>query len=623
MPGQFESILDKLQTKLGKQTIRKASSIARPKPRPDVIQMQAINDFVRRNPKAGGGLLNGSSEEAAASAFRKKVDELMDDGYDFGEAVREAMRQGYQDGGRVEYKKITKLTDANKINFKFPKDHNYKVQIPTSKNLKPGSLKTISAKTKKELQDKIKKSPTTPLDVSKGLVKIKLPEGAVSFDKTRYKMATGEFTGEGRNKSQIFSLHSKSNPNAAVRYFTSPGRRLFNSIEEAKAGKAKISQDMSKPIKTNVKRVANNIVRNTYKIPGSDKSYVRYKPFIGPQKVTTPGEGFNTLKEAKKFVKDYRKKNPVKTKVRDPEKDYISKDERRQIEKELQGRTIKFGAPKGYVAHHMLPLAGKVDVTDRDIAIISDKMNAELAQFDKPMNKLVKEAFALDFSQEGSLKRMNKINKELADIVKKAEKKLPKKYKGLIGFNKLTPVLGEFDSKGNQVFDIKQIGADYKKSIGQKKKGTPLRDIKTKAIRELVQRAEKMGNIYRSVRPNIDALTNVIPGRADNALAAAIDFPMMYISGAPLTQAAGSAASMFMNNPNLGKAINIGLEQAALSDEEKFLQRATQRREGIESALKSVPSKFQSFIERNRGPADESFTSYFDGGIVSALKGVK
>ena len=55
MPGQFESILDKLQKKLGKQTIRKASTIARPKPRPDVIQMQAINDFIKRNPRANGG----------------------------------------------------------------------------------------------------------------------------------------------------------------------------------------------------------------------------------------------------------------------------------------------------------------------------------------------------------------------------------------------------------------------------------------------------------------------------------------------------------------------------------------------------------------------------------------
>ena len=103
MPGQFESILDKLQRKLGKQTIRKASTIARPKPKFEVQQIKLFNEFAKRNPRAGGGLLNGSSEEAAAAAFRKKVEELMDDGYDFGEAVREAMRQGYQDGGRVGF----------------------------------------------------------------------------------------------------------------------------------------------------------------------------------------------------------------------------------------------------------------------------------------------------------------------------------------------------------------------------------------------------------------------------------------------------------------------------------------------------------------------------------------
>ena len=95
MPGQFESILDKLQAKLGKQTIRKASTIARPKPKPNVIQMQAINDFIKRNPRADGGSVNGSYE----AALRKKIEELMDEGYEFGEAVREAMRQGYKYGG--------------------------------------------------------------------------------------------------------------------------------------------------------------------------------------------------------------------------------------------------------------------------------------------------------------------------------------------------------------------------------------------------------------------------------------------------------------------------------------------------------------------------------------------
>ena len=101
MPGQFEGILDKLQTKLGKQTIKRASTINRPRPKREVIEIQAINDFVRRNPKADGGSVNGSEQ----AAFRAKVEELMDDGYDFGEAVREAMRQGYQNGGLSTSKK--------------------------------------------------------------------------------------------------------------------------------------------------------------------------------------------------------------------------------------------------------------------------------------------------------------------------------------------------------------------------------------------------------------------------------------------------------------------------------------------------------------------------------------
>ena len=46
---------------------------------------------------ADGGSTNGSAEKA----FSAKVNELMDDGYEFGEAVKEAMRQGYDNGGKV------------------------------------------------------------------------------------------------------------------------------------------------------------------------------------------------------------------------------------------------------------------------------------------------------------------------------------------------------------------------------------------------------------------------------------------------------------------------------------------------------------------------------------------
>ena len=44
----------------------------------------------------------GSVNDYEPSEFSKKVNELMDDGYDFGEAVREAMRQGYSNGGKVK-----------------------------------------------------------------------------------------------------------------------------------------------------------------------------------------------------------------------------------------------------------------------------------------------------------------------------------------------------------------------------------------------------------------------------------------------------------------------------------------------------------------------------------------
>jgi len=98
MPGQFESILDKLQAKLGKQTIKRASTINRPRPKFEVQQIKIFNEFNRRNPKADGGSVNGSYE----AALRKKIEELMDDGYEFGEAVREAMRQGYAKAGLVD-----------------------------------------------------------------------------------------------------------------------------------------------------------------------------------------------------------------------------------------------------------------------------------------------------------------------------------------------------------------------------------------------------------------------------------------------------------------------------------------------------------------------------------------
>ena len=184
------------------------------------------------------------------------------------------------------------------------------------------------------------------------------------------------------------------------------------------------------------------------------------------------------LKKENKIVSGLKDKDAKRTK-------YI---------RDAQGRDIKYKAPKGYQAHHMLPLGSRIGMTNRDIAIISKEMNTALSEYDKPMNKLVRDSMKLNFNEEGSLKKLDEINKKLAGYVKKAEKELPKKYKGLIGFNKLTPVLDTFDEKGEQVFSVEKVGTDYKKSIGAKETEKLLKDISTRDLQKLTSEAPVFGS---------------------------------------------------------------------------------------------------------------------------------
>ena len=464
-PKEYKQMMDYLTRSGIKDKVKFASDIARPDPKPVVQEIEAINEFVRRNPRADGGrigFLSGGDVERIVDIYNagleggyrtsanfiaeqlgkkpgevstdivgRKINELIEDGT---LTKQKELKTTKTKGKRKIYKVARPIETRDRINNPdIPKDAKFKMQVPGGKFRGEGSSTTIIYDTTKEkLNERLKKIEG---DV---YVKPSKPKEPIPDDKFLVKKS---------------SKRIKENINE-IEYEEVLGKKNFPK---------------------------------TFKPTG--KIIKKYKPFIGKNNITIPGKGAETLKEAEKFVKDYFKANPKKVRVKDPKKDYRKKDIRRQFEKDLQGRTIQFGAPKGYSAHHMLPLAGKADVTDSDIAIISNKMNAEIAQFDKPMNALVNEAYALDFSKEGSLKRMDEINKELADIVKKAETKLPKKYKGLIGFNKLTPVLEEFDAKGNQVFDVERIGADYKKSIGGKKTGTPLRDLKTSNIRQMVSDA--------------------------------------------------------------------------------------------------------------------------------------
>ena len=118
---------------------------------------------------------------------------------------------------------------------------------------------------------------------------------------------------------------------------------------------------------------------------------------------------------------------------------------------------------------------------------------------------------------------------------------------------------------------------------------------------------EDFSERYRTSKPIIQKFSSKVPGSA--AVLAPYDLGMMLASGAPLVDALASAGSYLTKDPYLGKAVNVPIairEMTSYGDVDEMLQRATERREGIESMLQSIPSRFGSYINENRGIDDET-----------------
>ena len=459
MPGQFEGILDKLQTKLGKQTIRRASTINRPRPKLNVIQIKAINDFVKRNPRADGGSVNGSYE----AALRKKIEELMDDGYEFGEAVREAMRQGYKKGGEVRkiYKIARPITTIDrKQNPNIPDNAKFKMQVPGGKfRGKGSSTEMIYDTSKTNLNQRLKEIES---DV---YVKPSKPKKPIPDDKFLVKKS---------------SKRIKEN---------------INEIEYEEVLGKKNQPDTFKP---------------------TGKTVTKYKPFIGPDKITIPGQGANTLKEAEKFVKKYFKENPKQIRVRDPKKDYESKDVREKALKETDPTKAK--GTKKFNYHHVRQIAGGVPLTTDDVMIINQRINSALGtKYNKPLNSISaaiqknnrlaleamnakQEGLALDY-----MKRVDNLNDQAEKIVNSAIDDLPKKYKGYVGFNQFELPRDEYGLPiSNEPMKIKKIGG---MPVSKNAVDLTMLDLKQeKKFKQIVSAQAKAGKVGPINKMSIDKI---------------------------------------------------------------------------------------------------------------------
>ena len=292
----------------------------------------------------------------------------------------------------------------------------------------------------------------------------------VKFDESRVKIPTGKFVGEGRDKSQIFKI--KNNTTGSVRYTTTGAgggtKKLYKSIKELKDAKLESLPDeffvqSETPLKNGIKEV-------TYKNRKTGKTKVFYKPRVGPDKATIPGRGAETKEEAQKFIDNYFKENPKQVRVRDPKKDYASKDKRKKVLEETD--KTKATGTKKFNYHHVRQIAGGVPLTTDDVMIIDQKINSKLGgKVNESLNRISAAIQknnrlaleAMNAKDEGAaldyMKRSDELNAQAEKIVNSAIDDLPKKYKGYVGFNQFTLPRNEYGLPiSNEPMIIKKVG---------------------------------------------------------------------------------------------------------------------------------------------------------------------
>jgi hypothetical protein len=146
-----------------------------------------------------------------------------------------------------------------------------------------------------------------------------------------------------------------------------------------------------------------------------------------------------SLERITRVIKNkYQLKNPKASEFYIGEKKRQRKiDEiRRRRVKELQGARINMPKSTGKEFHHVMPLAGKELITDKGVAAIDRKMNAELSKYNVQLNKNADRIKELSTMPDSPARRaeIEKINFSNKNIISKAGKELPSQYRGLLGY---------------------------------------------------------------------------------------------------------------------------------------------------------------------------------------------
>ena len=163
----------------------------------------------------------------------------------------------------------------------------------------------------------------------------------------------------------------------------------------------------------------------------------------------------NTIPKLNKFLKSEKKLSQKKVTKKGSDLLRERREFITQGGKKIQGI--------GKTIHHMTPIGGEADITSKQITFLDRSTNSRIGQTNQLLNRYadsVSDALNdSNLTNSEKVKMIDDLNVKQQDVIDN----LPKKYKGIVGYQKAIPSLDEYGT----VYDIKfePTGVDVSKAI--------------------------------------------------------------------------------------------------------------------------------------------------------------
>ena len=267
----------------------------------------------------------------------------------------------------------------------------------------------------------------------------------------------------GSNKiSQVLLKENKINIDQGIigRILTKAKKnKIVKTIprKDLTATKEQIVQGQDRKIHNKVRLITELDRKQNPNIPKNAKFKI---VFATPQGKTTkiPDEFigvkyYDTKSQANAALNKRLKSDFVKSE--NPEAVKLKAAQKRKSKLKLNAPFYGTGTEK-FPFHHIRTFYGEIPLGTNDVSVLNKLMNSKLTPYNTILNRIadgitnnINLSFqAMNNLQEGDaliyLKKVEELNKQAAQVIEKATKELPAKYKPYIGFNQVIPATDEY-----------------------------------------------------------------------------------------------------------------------------------------------------------------------------------